>query len=63
MATNSLLILLQIGIQVIESSFTAKTASLLKEMAEKGFVEQVAGLGKGKYRFISHMRHYGGGLC
>ena len=29
-----------------------RSTALLKEMAEKGFVEPVTGLGKGKYRFI-----------
>lgn len=31
-----------------------RSTALLKEMAEKGLVEPVTGLGKGKYRFISH---------
>ena len=29
-----------------------RSTTLLKEMSEKGFIEPVAGLGKGKYRFI-----------
>jgi Fic family protein len=29
-----------------------RSTALLKELAEKGFVEPVSGLGKGKYRFI-----------
>ena len=31
-----------------------RSTSLLKEMAEKGFVEPVTGCGKGKYRFRLH---------
>lgn len=31
-----------------------RSTVLLKEMAEKGFVESVTGLGKGKYRFVQH---------
>ena len=31
-----------------------RSTALLKEMAEKGFVEPVTGLGKGKYRFKSY---------
>ena len=31
-----------------------RSTALIKEMTEKGFIEPVTGLGKGKYRFISH---------
>lgn len=31
-----------------------RSTALLKEMAEKGLVEPITGLGKGKYRFISY---------
>ena len=31
-----------------------RSTALIKEMTEKGFIEPVAGLGKGKYRFLSH---------
>lgn len=31
-----------------------RSTALLKEMAEKGFVESVTGRGKGKYRFVQH---------
>lgn len=31
-----------------------RSTALVKEMADKGFVEPVAGLGKGKYRFRQH---------
>ena len=39
--------------EVLDLRPTRSTA-LIKEMAEKGFVEPVAGLGKGKYRFRGH---------
>lgn len=31
-----------------------RSTALLGEMTEKGFIEPVTGLGKGKYRFRSH---------
>lgn len=40
-----------------------RSTALLKEMAEKGFVEPVTGFGKGKYRFISHKVDNGSGLA
>ena len=33
-----------------------RSTALLKEMAEKGVIEPVTGLGKGKYRFKQHNR-------
>lgn len=36
--------------EILDLKPTRSTA-LLKEMAEKGFIEPVTGLGKGKYRF------------
>ena len=33
---------------------STRSTALLKEMADKGFIEPVTGLGKGKYRFRSH---------
>lgn len=39
--------------EILDLKPTRSTA-LLKEMAEKGFVESVIGLGKGKYRFVQH---------
>lgn len=39
--------------EVLDLKPTRSTA-LLKEMAEKGFVEPITGLGKGKYRFRQH---------
>lgn len=41
-------------VQMILSLKPTKSTALLKEMAEKGFIEPVTGLGKGKYRFRQH---------
>ena len=38
-------------VQEILSLKPTRSTALLKEMAEKGFIEPIAGLGKGKYRF------------
>lgn len=39
--------------EILDLKPTRSTA-LLKEMEEKGFIESVAGRGKGKYRFVQH---------
>ena len=39
------------GVQEILGLKSTRSTALLKEMAEKGIVESVAGFGKGKYRF------------
>ncbi|MBO7662778.1 MAG: cell filamentation protein, partial [Clostridia bacterium] len=31
-----------------------RSSALMKELAEKGLIEPVTGIGKGKYRFRSH---------
>ena len=41
-------------IQEILGLKSTQSSVLIKEMAEKGFIEPVAGHGKGKYRFIPH---------
>ena len=41
-------------VQTVLGLKPTRSTALLKEMAEKGFVESVTGLGKGKYRFVQH---------
>lgn len=41
-------------IQEVLNLKPTRSTALLKEMAEKGFIEPIAGLGKGKYRFRCH---------
>ena len=41
-------------VQEILGLKSTRCTELLKEMTEKGFIEPVIGLGKGKYRFVSH---------
>ena len=41
-------------IQEVLNLKPTRSTALLKEMAEKGFIEPIAGLGKGKYRFWCH---------
>ncbi|MBQ6341863.1 MAG: hypothetical protein IJI41_01935 [Anaerolineaceae bacterium] len=43
-------------VQMILSLKPTRSTALLKEMAEKGVIEPVTGLGKGKYRFRQHNR-------
>ena len=43
-------------VQMILSLKPTRSTALLKEIAEKGFIEPVTGLGKGKYRFRQHNR-------
>lgn len=42
------------NVQEILDLKPTRSSALVKEMAEKGFVEPVTGHGKGKYRFILH---------
>ena len=44
----------RLELQEIPGLKPTRSTALLKEMAEKGIVKSVAGLGKGKYRFRQH---------